>query len=378
MNLESVSQYEATLSSMVAQNSCIYLSETSAEGLSPVAPTLTPVRSLSKWYHKRKPSQSVPEPQLLKPPVADTSYSYHCLPLGQTRLLELEPGHRDAPLSGIVHYIDVGKAPSYCALSYVWGPVTKSYALQTPRGTIPMTSWLFSALKDIRKRDEAIYIWADAVCINQDDEHEKATQIRMLPSIFQSAELVMCWIGPEVDESSLSLQTLLQIRTHDLAPQQWPSRLPPIPSDWIEGVPAVDDVVWWSIQNLFEREWFARVWVIQEVVVAKKLRLVCGNFEADWEDIIRAVEICLDDQGGPLPSDCVLRKIIASLNPVHALGLTKRAFETKSFSKHFKLLLFWISSRMRNRQFSATSSLPCWVLPPMLTLRHSIRITRPR
>jgi hypothetical protein len=160
----------------------------------------------------------------------------------------------------------------------------------------------------------------------------------MLPNIFQSAEIVLCWIGEERDDSSAALETLLQIRTHELAPQQWPARLPPIPTNWVDGVPPVNDDVWWSIQNLLEREWFSRVWVIQEVVLAKELKLICGNYEVDWEDIIKAVEICLDDQGCPLATNCILRQVMPSFNPIHTLGLTKSAFENKSLSKHFNLL----------------------------------------
>jgi hypothetical protein len=295
-------------------------------------------RGFSKWIHKRKQSQVEPEPQLLVPEPSNISYCYNRLQLGETRLLELQSGHQDAPLFGEVHHIIITRPPPYHALSYVWGPATKSYTLHTSHGPLSITASLYSALQRIRKRDEVIHIWVDAVCINQDDDHEKAIQVRMLPKIFQSAEVVLCWIGEERDDSPTAIQTLLQIRTHELAPKIWPPQLPPIPENWIEGLPPVQDPVWWSIQNLFEREWFSRVWVIQEVVLATELKLICGNYEIDWEDLIKAVELSLDDQGGPLPRGCVLRQITASFNPVHTLGLTKRAFENKSLSKHFKLL----------------------------------------
>ncbi|KAH7399670.1 hypothetical protein BKA66DRAFT_437202 [Pyrenochaeta sp. MPI-SDFR-AT-0127] len=338
MNLESASQYEVTLSSMIAQKSCVYLGEAAANLQSPSPHNKSPERTFGKWYHKKKQNGSTLKPQLSMPQPSNPSYSYQRLQLGETRLLELHSGHEDKLLSGEVHHINVERSPPYYALSYVWGPATKSYYVQTSQGPISITASLYSALRRIRKRDEVMYVWVDAVCINQDDDHEKATQVRMLPNIFQSAEVVLCWIGEERDDSTMAIITLLQIRTFEVAPQPWPTHLPPIPSSWSDGVPPVNDEIWWSIQNLFDREWFSRIWVIQEVVLAKELKLICGDYEVDWEDIIKAVEICLDDQGGPLPTGCALRQIMPSFNPVYTLGLTKRAFENKSLSRRFNLI----------------------------------------
>jgi hypothetical protein len=334
MNLESLSQYEATLSSIVAQNSCVYLDQTISGNVTAALPE----RRQSRWYHKRKQSRTINEPQILIPELPSDSYSYRQLRLGETRLLELRPGFQDTPLSGEVHHINIEKAPPYQALSYVWGPAMQNYTLETPEGRIPIATSLYAALNRVRARDEVTYLWVDAVCINQNDGHEKSIQIRMLPKIFQSADVVLCWLGGEREDSALAIETLLQIRTLGLAPQQWPAQLPPIPANWVDGVPPVNDSVWWSIQSLFEREWFSRVWIIQEVVLAKELKFLCGNYELDWDDIIKAVEICRDDQGGPLPIECHLRLIVPSLKPVHTLGAMKSAFEDKNLSKNFNLL----------------------------------------
>ena len=343
LNLESASQYEATLNTKFGQNSCVYLEEATSIPRSPSPLDKTPPKGLGKWYHKRKQSRNAlsplsPVPQLVVPQPASNSYSYNRLQLDETRLLELRCGQRDAPLSGEIHHINVERSPPYYALSYVWGSAIKGYTLETSQGPIGITASLCSALRRIRKSDEVMYVWVDAVCINQEDDHEKASQIRMLPNIFQSAEIVLCWIGEERDESTAAIQTLLQIRTFELAPQKWPAQLPSIPETWKDGLPPINDDIWWSIQNLFEREWFSRVWVIQEVVLAKELKLICGNYEVDWNDIMKAVDICLDDQDGPLPTDCSLRQIMPSFNPVHTLGLTKRAFENQNLSKRFNLL----------------------------------------
>jgi hypothetical protein len=44
-----------------------------------------------------------------------------------------------------------------------------------------------------------------------------------------------------------------------------------------------------ALMALLEQPWFQRVWIVQEVVVSKLVRVVQGNFEVLWEDFAAAV-----------------------------------------------------------------------------------------
>jgi hypothetical protein len=290
-------------------------------------------KSFGRLFHRRKHTRDTPSPQ----PV-NMLYQYERLKFDEIRILELFQGEEDAALTGAVYVMNLAKTQPYFALSYVWGPAMKSYQLNTSNGDIPLTTSLTAALKRLRKGKESVYIWVDAICINQNDDHEKAIQIRMLPRIFHSAEVVLGWIGDESEDSSKAIETLLQIRTLEISPRDWPDELPAIPNDWRNGIPPSDDNVWWAIGDLFKREWFSRVWVIQEVVLAYELRLICGDYEVDWDDIVKAVEICLDSDDDVLSADSYLRQILPSLKPAYALGLTRSTFEDKRLSNRFNLL----------------------------------------
>jgi hypothetical protein len=270
---------------------------------------------------------------------ASSMYSYKSLNLGEIRLLRLSVGTRDMPIEGLVLHTSLDSAETYVALSYVWGPALRTFELATPNGNIPLTSSLHAALKRVRNENASILIWVDAVCIDQANDHEKVLQIRLMRQIFQTAESVIAWLGEENDNSSLAIQTLMQIRTLAIKPDVWPQNLPPIPSDWSGDVPDPTDPVWDHIQKFLCRGWFHRVWVVQEIVFASKVRLICGAWEVQWEDIFSAIELCRASRLLPEQMQNLrFKHVLQSARPAHTLGLTRRNFMDSRMSQRADLL----------------------------------------
>ncbi len=62
-----------------------------------------------------------------------------------------------------------------------------------------------SATKDIDGRNltsmKASDIWIDAICINQNDNFEKASQVRLMGRIYEHA-MGVTWLGPGSDNSA--------------------------------------------------------------------------------------------------------------------------------------------------------------------------------
>src|SRR5204863_1803468 len=96
------------------------------------------------------------------------------------RLLELQPGHGDDPILGRLFHANLDSPPDYQAISYVWGDHDMNFILETPQGIVPLTASLQSALKRFRKADSTTLLWADGVCINQNDDHEKGHQVKVM------------------------------------------------------------------------------------------------------------------------------------------------------------------------------------------------------
>ncbi|PVH69973.1 hypothetical protein DL98DRAFT_661395 [Cadophora sp. DSE1049] len=271
-------------------------------------------------------------------PRIDVEYFYNEVHFGEIRLLKLFPGTGDEPLEGEVFHTPLGSAGPYSAISYVWGVSLKPYNLSTAKGRLRLTASLHSALKQVRDGDKAILIWADAICINQTDGYEKAIQIRLMQDIFRQATKVIAWIGDENDGSDIVMRTLLQIRTLVVKPNAWPKGLPRVSWTRTGNIPALTDNIWGDIAKFFHRDWFRRVWVVQELVLASRVRVICGTWDLSWEDIFSALETCLKHISvHPRPS-LPLRQFLVHSNPAHALGTTRRMLKNAKLSRDFCLL----------------------------------------
>ena len=89
------------------------------------------------------------------------------------------------------------KAPfsSYEALSYTWGdPGLPRVPCKVNNQDYAITANLQSVLKQIRKRSNKRYVWVDALCINQDDLAERASQVQIMRRIYECAEQVIVWL----------------------------------------------------------------------------------------------------------------------------------------------------------------------------------------
>ncbi|KAL6365750.1 hypothetical protein LRP88_00325 [Fusarium phalaenopsidis] len=210
-----------------------------------------------------------------------------------TRLLCLKPGDDIDELRGELKEIslDPPVGVEYFAISYAWGSSLKQFSLQTPKGRIPLTASLYLGLKRLRRKHDEIWLWADAICINQDDregDDEKARQIRLMTNIFQSAARVYIWLGEEEDESDIAIRFLEKINPIASAEMDGPDpkHLPSI------DFPKVEDPTWSILTKLLERKWFRRVWVAQELVLAQEAVVVCGAHQMPWDTFHATVELC--------------------------------------------------------------------------------------
>lgn len=127
---------------------------------------------------------------------------YNFIPLssaGSTRLLLLQPSKADdSPLRcelKEVNVVDNAPICAYEALSYVWGSRTAYGELRCNRGSIPLARNCESALRHLRRRRTTTVLWVDAVCINQQDDRERAQQISLMGSIHRFATSVVIWLG---------------------------------------------------------------------------------------------------------------------------------------------------------------------------------------
>ncbi|OAK93582.1 heterokaryon incompatibility, partial [Phaeosphaeriaceae sp. SRC1lsM3a] len=97
-----------------------------------------------------------------------------------------------------------GLGTSFEALSYAWGNHEKSRLVSVDGLVLAVTESLYLALLHMKRRKRTLNnlymrpaLWADAICINQDDDQEKTLQVAMMAEIYHAASKVNIWLGPD-------------------------------------------------------------------------------------------------------------------------------------------------------------------------------------
>lgn len=187
--------------------------------------------------------------------------------------------------------VEVEKAPPYVALSYTWGNKHLSRAISINGSEANITANLADAIDDIfdfaRSRD--LMFWADSICINQGDVNERSSQVRLMNTIYRSAEMVTIWLGPAADDSDEAFKRMEEWseRLDMFKEQHGVSQLLALPSirldDGFFFRPGTQKIVR-AVRMICRRPWWSRAWVVQEGSVASKERtiLFCGKHNINW------------------------------------------------------------------------------------------------
>jgi hypothetical protein len=138
--------------------------------------------------------------------------------------------------------------PNFTALSYTWGSKKNPKFLRLSNGfQVSITANLHDALMHLRSAERELIFWIDALCIDQGNVHERGHQVSLMRDIYMVAENVLVWLGPAT-----------------------------------EGIDPDDQARVYT--DIASRTYWTRVWVIQEFVLGKKVRLQRGHVRHDWDD----------------------------------------------------------------------------------------------
>lgn len=225
-----------------------------------------------------------------------------------------------------------GFEPSFEALSYTWGSQSEAdealVSHSSPNHTsseigdgsekFSLSTNLAAALRHLRYPDRSRTLWIDAICIDQDNESEKAWQVKRMSLIYRLARRVVVWLGSENEESALAVERLRYIGTQmELGRTNIRYRSPgAIEPMWFRAVHTLplQPHVWQAIENFFKRPWFERLWIWQEIQLANSRAIVvCGKQEILWQRLRRAINcLCFKDE---IPS-ARLRAKLLQLDPL--------------------------------------------------------------
>ena len=112
-------------------------------------------------------------------------------------------------LHGILRVVNLDDKPAFAALSYVWGTygvARKTIQLEGVKKELTDNCW--SALWHLVKQLGSFTIWVDAICINQDDDSERAAQVSLMKDIYSVARPTYIWLGEGTARSDAAMEYL--------------------------------------------------------------------------------------------------------------------------------------------------------------------------
>jgi hypothetical protein len=244
-------------------------------------------------------------------------------PETKMRLISIEkirPG--DDRLRCTIRNVDIRNRPKYTALSYYWGKddsrrkiiLVSSRPMGMDEERTPVMENLYDALCEMRRRG-IDNVWTDFLCINQDDLEEKNKQLLKMKDIYNKADRVVAWLGAGDSSSKNLINTLSCIAGYRDKEDDLMFRLMRI---WMREVDVSPSAIFnfrhkkkafrgiqslvtpeiskkdskickkqtnflQQILSMVQREYWRRVWILQEVAANGAVEFYCGQQSLDSE-----------------------------------------------------------------------------------------------
>lgn len=273
---------------------------------------------------------SLPDPEVSRQEYVYEDLGEHCI-----RLFKIEPADNfDAEVCGeliVASFAGDDDPEPYNALSYSWGPTFSdrshlSESIVCGGRSLRVTPSLKTALRHIRaygyNKPTPMFgqgtedssadtaedglnptrpLWVDAICINQTNLSERASQVDYMICIYYNSATVLVWLGESdgqldtwlstprsgvIDRNMLPLGASARRKSSALS-QPTPSRI----CD-----PHINDM----LTRILDFRWFRRRWVLQEIFYARRCSLLIGGFICSRECMYELHE-ATDIFAGALP-----------------------------------------------------------------------------
>jgi hypothetical protein len=169
--------------------------------------------------------------------------------------------------------------PDYRALSYTWGPPSPVRTIEVDGKLFVVRQNLYNFMNNFRARlvefsgkEEEQWLWIDQICIDQARTKERNHQVEMMSEIYRRAHYVYLWLGASNQKAEAAIRAL-KIHFHDSNQHPQISNLGPRPDE--------------DLAIFFNNPYWRRLWIVQEVMLARYNRIFCGDTLVSWKELSR-------------------------------------------------------------------------------------------
>jgi hypothetical protein len=147
------------------------------------------------------------------------------------------------------------------------------------------------ALPHLVKAATTQYLGIDVMCINQEDNEEKAVQVPLMQEIYTSCRECLVWLRESTPEAEIAVDSMPRIsRNLELYDtlKAWDMegigmRTPGTPGSALRK----------GFMNIFSRPWFKQVWAFQEGVLPSNVILLLSSKAVAFDDKHLWLTLCL-------------------------------------------------------------------------------------
>jgi hypothetical protein len=140
-------------------------------------------------------------------------------------------------------------------------------------------------------------LWIDAICVNQQDLEERSSQVKRMPDIYSTATRVVVWLGPQSCNSALAIECAETVSSN-ISVDWENATMAPLSAEseslWSEKDSAMplNKAQILAIAGFLSRSWFERLWIRQEISLARDAIAMCGPQSVPWL-AIRDIVFCI-------------------------------------------------------------------------------------
>ncbi|KAG7287159.1 hypothetical protein NEMBOFW57_006664 [Staphylotrichum longicolle] len=256
---------------------------------------------MSANQSRQRAADPGPNPVSSTTPKIDNTLPYRGEELARNslRLLQIEPAEdHNAPLVCTLSMVTFGSTPRFEALSYTWGPEELADIITLNGVPFQVRKNLRNALRFLRRQVAQAkanpLFWIDAICINQLDVGERNRQLPLMKEIYFRADTVVVWLGSRYEKFQAEMVGTVK-------PEKGETQE--------EDSPHGNSVQLEMVRCLQADEYWGRLWILQEIGRATRLRVCFGNQSSTWENFMLLIAMHHGDGNtGPLRLDRLLRK----------------------------------------------------------------------
>jgi Heterokaryon incompatibility protein (HET) len=254
--------------------------------------------------------------------MSDQTYSYKRLQGHRyIRLLKLRPGSWNDDICCELEVTSLDEQPEYEALSYAWDDKPNSRRISLDNQPFSICTTLESAFRRLRHSECLRILWVDSLCINQEDVEERSAQVSLMRDIYTDSQRVLIWLGEheskggstsltpscepewgEIREDHLRILSFTQrvdsYHALPIAIRHFPEQDLDLAAfcfitqlsygHHVHDMPLFKNVKYWrnvlgALGQIMRKDWWTRIWVVQEAVLAPQATIIYGRFKCPWE-----------------------------------------------------------------------------------------------